>query len=298
MVLQASLEKYEKTYNEWIRHERTGRQQRFRIKLHQHGCVNQSVTKILRGQRVFADFAVKKGDDWLIRPHDILDEVDRKWAPYYSKTPQRASEWWKNKYTSGLVWRECDCGRLDATHLQGVLAHAKVNSSPGPDSWRTAELKALPRRALQQLADIFNAIEQHEHWPQPLACSWTAMLAKSCRVQCGSKIRPIVLHSIVFRLWSSARYHMAAKWADETFDKQYHAYLPGRDARTAATNLSCQIDGVLLRRQHGSQEQFHMIALDCQKAFPSVSREQAAEVLCTSGVSPRIVGTWLQHYRQ
>eukprot|EP00971_Amphidinium_carterae_P092267 1826901-Amphidinium_carterae.1 len=101
----------------------------------------------------------------------------------------------------------------------------------------------------------------------------------------------------MYRLWAGTRYRMHSEWATEVFDSQFHAYLPRRDARTAAAAISCAIDEALLHRQRGGNGQLHMVALDCTKAFPSVSRAQAASILLRVGMCPVVVNAWLSHYQ-
>eukprot|EP00971_Amphidinium_carterae_P109082 2160049-Amphidinium_carterae.2 len=63
--------------------------------------------------------------------------------------------------------------RLSETQSGGGLSTvAKTTSAPGPDSWRTVELCALPDCALSQLAALFNSFETCEVWPALLATSW------------------------------------------------------------------------------------------------------------------------------
>eukprot|EP00971_Amphidinium_carterae_P229122 4544818-Amphidinium_carterae.4 len=100
----------------------------------------------------------------------------------------------------------------------------------------------------------------------------------------------------MYRLWAGARYRMLSEWATRVFDKQFHTYLPHRDARTAAAAISCSVDEILLDRRAGGTRQLHMVALDCIQAFPSVSRAQVAQILLRVGMCPVVVNAWLRHY--
>eukprot|EP00971_Amphidinium_carterae_P306979 6100576-Amphidinium_carterae.1 len=141
--------------------------------------------------------------------------------------------WWRRKYAEQVGAVQCECGDIDASVVQDAIKRSKVTSAPGPDSWRNSELRALPPIAVRQLAELLNGFEALEVWPDALTSSWVAMLAKSPQVKDAGKVRPIVLHSTVYRLWSSIRYGMLREWSSQVFDDQFHAYLPHRDAKTA-----------------------------------------------------------------
>eukprot|EP00971_Amphidinium_carterae_P351237 6491995-Amphidinium_carterae.1 len=95
---------------------------------------------------------------------------------------------------------------LNAEDIVKQLAHTKVNTSCGPDWWRTPELRSLPKPALAMLANVFNLMELKGEMPAPLMKGWTRPIPKMGYTADVLGIRPITipakleLHRLVMAL--------------------------------------------------------------------------------------------------
>eukprot|EP00971_Amphidinium_carterae_P272328 5404510-Amphidinium_carterae.1 len=114
----------------------------------------------------------------------------------------------------------------------------KIRTSPGPDSWRVAELRALPLVAWTELATILNEAESTGSWPTSLLDGVTTLIPKDAAAQLPLKLRPISVLSCIYRCWASHRVQDLSEWLQEVMPVHFQAYLKGRSAKTAAARLA------------------------------------------------------------
>ena len=77
----------------------------------------------------------------------------------------------------------------------------------GIDQWAPAQLKALPREALEELAAVLNAIEQHVAWPARVLYNLIVLMGKP-----GVGTRPIALMPVIYRIWTKVRKPYLMEW--------------------------------------------------------------------------------------
>eukprot|EP00969_Alexandrium_andersonii_P338999 14983666-Alexandrium_andersonii.AAC.1 len=71
-----------------------------------------------------------------------------------------------------------DFGRIKGGHVLAALRRNKCTAG-GTDGWTPRELSALPWRACNMLACMYNAIEGGCPWPAPLTHAKCAMVSKA-----------------------------------------------------------------------------------------------------------------------
>ena len=168
-------------------------------------------------------------------------------------------------------------------HL-GILRKKGHQTAPGPDSWRADELAQLPMAALNQLALIFEIMEERGQAPSPMVAGWLADLAKSEAPASPIAVRPISILSIVWRVYTSARAHALQEWAKEAFAKSQYAYIAGRDYQRALVDLQLLMDSV--KDDPGAE--LHVLSLDASKAFPSTPRAYMWRTLVSRGFPAKV----------
>ena len=114
-------------------------------------------------------------------------------------------------------------------------------------------------------------------WPKQQSMIWLAPLAKGLCL--GSRLKrqgpsqSCQLHTGCGRLpgWSSIRSGLRRQLPSHT-----HAYLKGKSALTAALAISEKIEEIATCELHReSSQEYHMLSLDCSKAFPTTCRKEA-----------------------
>ena len=103
---------------------------------------------------------------------------------------------------------------ITADMLRRVLARWSARKAPGPDGWRTRDLKDLPPDALEVVARFMALVEAAGRWPAKLTNAIVAMLPKKGTAAPDDR-RPIVLMAILYRWWAKIRAGEVQDWLVE-----------------------------------------------------------------------------------
>jgi hypothetical protein len=93
---------------------------------------------------------------------------------------------------------------LTGTLLQALLKTLPSGKAPGRDGWTYGDFKRMPVELLSLLALFFEVVEETGIWPETVGHSFVAMLPKG-GTGTPDDHRPIVLLSVVYRIWAKAR---------------------------------------------------------------------------------------------
>eukprot|EP00971_Amphidinium_carterae_P292446 5805327-Amphidinium_carterae.1 len=178
---------------------------------------------------------------------------------------------------------------LNAEDIALQLAHTKVNTSCGPDWWRTPELRSLPKPALAMLANVFNLMELNGEMPAPLMKGWSRPIPKVGYTAEVLGIRPITILSLVHRVWSSIRFHHLQDWAEQVLHRSQSAFRKGRSAKLEIHKLVMALNA----RVQANRPCF-LGQIDLSKAFPRLNKEKARDAAVRAGM-PRSFAQFLHH---
>ena len=120
----------------------------------------------------------------------------------------------------------------------------------------------------------FTHAEATGEWPQQYHTVWLAPLSKDTPYPTAGKARPISILPTTYRLWASTRLRQHQEHLLEALPPQTHAYLQGRSAQQAALQVAEIIEEIQIANQQGDKLQYHIMSLDCTKAFPTVCRRK------------------------
>eukprot|EP00972_Heterocapsa_arctica_P085548 12609277-Heterocapsa_arctica.AAC.1 len=95
--------------------------------------------------------------------------------------------------------------------LQAALARWSKKKAPGIDGWSTRELKDWPLRLLALFTKLYKVVGKVYRWPLALEHSMVAMLTKGGSDDPEDR-RPIVLLSVIYRLWACIRAATMRAW--------------------------------------------------------------------------------------
>ena len=115
---------------------------------------------------------------------------------------------------------------LTSDLLWDVVKHIPRAKAQGLDAWSPDDLKALPREAFDDLADVLTQVEAEGKWPEGLSGAIVALLPKKDDHWPLAQ-RPISLLPMVYRLWAAARVAILKEW----FAREGHASAWGQGIR-------------------------------------------------------------------
>ena len=127
--------------------------------------------------------------------------------------------------------------------------------------------------------------ERSQRLPVALTSSWTA-LTPPAQLPCSpTKLRPIAVLPVMWRIWAKCYLELLDEWTQSAMPPNLHSYIRGRSAALAASALAAKLDGI---SRPSADHQYYVAGLDLSKAFPSVSRAQLFETLSRMGM-PRTI---------
>eukprot|EP00971_Amphidinium_carterae_P034117 671651-Amphidinium_carterae.2 len=227
-VLEATVRHFQSVLDAERAHAISEARDAFRLALHQYGGSNKVVSRIANGRDAYPDVCVILEDGTsTYHPQKVLARASSAWSRFTAQQQQEVTDTWHARYVAPLVPTDTvpSMPQLTGESLLAVVKNMKARTSPGPDSWRVAELRALPLSAWTELAAILNEAESTGRWPQSLLDGVTTLIPKDEAAQPPLKLRPIIVLSCIYRCWASHRVQDLSDWLQEIMPVQFQAYL-------------------------------------------------------------------------
>lgn len=90
------------------------------------------------------------------------------------------------------------------------MKHIPGAKAQGLDAWSPNDLKALPRAAFDDLAEVLSQVESEGKWPAELPGAIVALLPKGDHGPLAQ--RHVSLLPMVYRLWAAAKGAILKEW--------------------------------------------------------------------------------------
>ena len=149
--------------------------------------------------------------NWLLEPNGVAQEAARHWGQLWKPPPHQEPQ--------ALPFAELpQMPPLTGDLLWDVVKHIPRAKAQGLDAWSPKDLKALPKEAFDDLADVLAQVEAEGKWPEGLSGAIVALLPKKDDHGPLAQ-RPISLLPMVYKLWAAARGAILKEW----FAREGHA---------------------------------------------------------------------------
>ena len=156
---------------------------------------------------------------------------------------------------------------LDSTMIQTEAFRKKSYAATGLDGVSRADVLHACPNTLRSIANMFSHAEGSGDWPTQVVAGKVNSLAKTVGASSVGQFRPIVVYSMLYRIWSSvqARYllHQADRWAAP----QLYGNRPGRQAAHLWKSLLHDMEHA---RSHGLP--MSGLMCDIEKAYNCLPR--------------------------
>ena len=167
------------------------------------------------------------------------------------------------------------------------LKHFKARAARGPDGWSREDLLHLPRCVVDQILQMFNALESGHPWPRQWSVALVHCIEKCSQASSGNMFRPITLFSMLYRLWAGVRatqiLHFLAGFASEG----QSGFIPECQASDIWWDIQTQLEVSAV-----SGEPLHGVVADLVKAYNLLPRLPVWHVLLHLGLPPPFVDCW------
>ena len=162
-------------------------------------------------------------------------------------------------------------------------------SARGPDGIDRRDLAWAPSTFQQELVDILNECESHCYWPKAWRKGFVHSLAKKEGAVQATDFRPVIIYSMVYRSWSSARAKTFLQFLAKHANDYQFGFLPGKEPAEMwlATQAMIEI-GVQ------QKESLAGFITDIRKAFECLPREPIKLLSQHLGLPTKAVALWYQ----
>ena len=213
-------------------------------------------------------------------PQGCIEAMDDFWWGLWGRPA--ADEYHTDRWF-GHLWalpRPPPPAPLTAQRLDSALRGWSSRKAPGVDGLRTRDLKDLPLEALTVLADFFTLVEAANRWPAALRDAIVAMLPKK-GTAAPSDRRPIVLLTILYRLWAKVR---AQEFQDWLVSNHILARGMAASAEVQAADLA-----LILQRARAGGLHVDGLALDWSKCYDHMPLGVVGDALRACGLASSFV---------
>ena len=201
---------------------------------------------------------------------DILQRFADAWAPRWTKQAHVLPGQWDQicgfleRSLRPLQW---DHFAWTSDRLTQAIRHKKLKAAKGPDGVSQPDLAALPEGALQAVVSLFAAVESGVPWPAQLANGFVSSLAKRPDAAKVDEFRPVVVYSLLYRVWSSERAREALRCLAKVLPDSVQGGVPARQAKAIWYELA-----TALEQSYFQGTCLHALLMDIQKAFNNIPR--------------------------
>eukprot|EP00438_Fugacium_kawagutii_P022223 Skav203956 [mRNA] locus=scaffold391:472720:477201:+ [translate_table: standard] len=216
-------------------------------------------------------------------------ELHALWDPIWNRHAGLADQHWDRVVAFGL--HSLPSGHTPsvswtAPHLRGVIDGYKKKASRGPDSWGRLDLAALTDLRLSDLTSMFDHLEAGTFgWPRQLVTGFVNPLPKVPGAEAPVQFRPIVLISLLYRLWASASSKNVLPAFTRNISPRIFGYVPGRRASEIWSLLQLSLEMAMC-----SDQALTGFCADLVRCFNRLPRLPLFRLLAHLGVpSPTLV---------
>jgi hypothetical protein len=217
-----------------------------------------------------ADGEVLSGEAGLIRA------VDEAWWPLWKPAEKRQTR--EPKFTA---YGSGDMPVLTAAMLRAACKAIGLDKSPGEDGWTARLMDEWSAEAWDQVCELLRAVERTGKWPKQLSGGIVCMLAKGGvgpSVADPLQARPVVLLSVLYRVWAKARAGYLEHWI------RVAGMQPLEESAASCEDLAVDLAFVLEAAKVGGALPAWAVATDLSKAYDRIPLDVLEAALRDSGL--------------
>ena len=217
----------------------------------------------------------------------LLDFWKPRWNAY-NAVPEEAWTRIVNFTRAYLPQRPYHCEDMSVDTWRQCLKKYKPQAARGLDGFHAQDLAHLPDAGLQQLVDRIQKIETGQsEWPLQMQLGVVQPIAKVVGAHDAHAFRPIVILSIVQRVWSRLRSRELLLHFQSLFPAGQTGFIPGQEAMQIWGLLQAQVE---LALQQGFDRGGW--STDLVRAFNQIPRAPLFLLARHLGVPERLMHPW------
>ena len=220
----------------------------------------------------------------------VLQEFQREWSPKWNRLTKIVDGQWQQitdfaqRVLPSLTWK---FRPWTLATFDGALKSKKARSAVGPDGISRKDLMAVPSSVRQHLLQFYDRIETSFEWPVQMTTGIVSALEKQSGALQTKNFRPIVIYSILTRIWSSVRARDFLEVFKTIAPEGLRGGIPARQSRSIWYELS-----MMLEQSNLANDAIIGIVVDLVKAFNLIPREVIWMALSTMKCPLWFIKSW------
>ena len=180
---------------------------------------------------------------------------------------------------------------LNVSIWQKVIQKQKPHSARGIDRISNQELRLLPTKCIESLANLM--LSFHQGFPSWFMQGLTVPMPKTTDIPNSSQTRPITILAMLYRVWSAVAFYHVIRILSTWVPPGVTGLLPKRGAHTAAYATQWAIEQAKFLRKSSSG-----FVLDLKKCFNCIRWECGYHFLKNAGVPSNLLQQWFLSIRR
>ena len=242
-------------------------------------------------------------DEWLIQdgtplevkghyttPHEIQQELGAFWKKrWWHEEPPQPADWDRILSFAKAYLPEgspCEVPLTLATWVD-INKRYGPRAARGPDGLDRRDLTWSPSELQHEVVDILNECEKQCYWPKVWRKGFVHSLAKKEGAVLPNEYRPVIIYSMIYRSWSSARARLFLQMLAKHASCYQFGFLPGKEPAEMWLATQAMIELELQRK--GNLAGF---VTDIRKAFECLPREPIKLLAHHFGLPTQAVCLW------
>ena len=176
---------------------------------------------------------------------------------------------------------------LDSSTIQAEAFRKKSYAATGLDGISRADVLQACPNTLQSFISMYAGVESSGEWPAQVVAGKVNSLAKVVGASTVGQFRPIVVYSMLYRIWSSVHARTLLSHADQWASPDLYGNRPGRQAAHLWKSLLHDLEHA---RSHGLP--MSGLCCDIEKAYNCLPRWPVVVAAMIVGTPPEILNGW------
>eukprot|EP00435_Cladocopium_sp_Y103_P050318 s564_g15.t1 len=189
--------------------------------------------------------SVLRATSFLTQFSEIERALHGLWDPIWRRHAGLADSHWDRIIAFGkafLPGRPAQPLPWTSGRLSQAIRTYKPHATRGPDAWDPSDLAALSEVRLGDLASLFGLVESGMAWPQQLVTGFACPIAKCDQAELPTQFRPIVLLSLLYRVWASVSAKAFLPLLLSSVPEHVFGFIPGKRATDLCSLMQMAID--------------------------------------------------------
>ena len=212
------------------------------------------------------------------------------WQPIWQRHDGLVAAHWDRIVAFGCAFLPpgpCVPSSWSAPRLQCSIQAYKKHAARGPDSWGRLDLLGLSSVRLGDLAQLFAELESGSPWPEQLVTGFVCPVPKCSQPVAASQYRPIVLISLLYRIWASASAKAFLPQLLSGVSPHIFGYVPHRRASDVWSLIQ-----LALEMATETQQPITGYCADIIKCFNRLPRSPLFRLLRHFGMDSGVILAW------